>query len=125
MDDVPFTCPQNYTYTNSEVRLACNIRLTNLLCMLVFPILCALYALSVWILITCSERTGQKCEFKSVQFLRLYKNALFSDNGYSRIIDDEDDSIDFEENRVLFDEEEEFIKAELDTFNSNSNFDSA
>ncbi|CAG8607140.1 18424_t:CDS:2 [Racocetra fulgida] len=62
---------------------------------------------------------------RSVQFLKLYKNALFSDNGYSRIIDDDDDSIDFEENRVLFDEEEEFIKAELDTFNSNSNSDSA
>ncbi|CAG8516270.1 16880_t:CDS:2 [Racocetra persica] len=70
--------------------------------MLIFPILCALYASSVWILITCSERTGQ-----------------------SRIIDDDDDGIDFEENRVLFDEEEEFIKAELDTFNSNSNSDSA
>ncbi|RIB28264.1 hypothetical protein C2G38_2059797 [Gigaspora rosea] len=127
MGDIPFTCPQNYTYETSELRLACNIRLTNLLCMLVFPILCVLYAMSVWILISCSKRTGQKCEFKSVRFLKLYKNALFSDHGYSRILDedDDDDDIDFEENRVVFDEEEEFIKAELDNFKLNSNLDLA
>ncbi|CAG8565042.1 43689_t:CDS:2 [Gigaspora margarita] len=114
MGDIPFTCPQNYTYETSELRLACNIRLTNLLCMLIFPILCVLYAMSVWILISCSKRTGQKCEFKSVRFLKLYKNALFSDHGYN-----------FEENRVVFDEEEEFIKAELDNFKLNSNLDLA
>lgn len=127
MGDIPYTCPQNYTYETSELRLACNIRLTNLLCMLIFPILCVLYAMSVWILISCSKRTGQKCEFKSVRFLKLYKNALFSDHGYSRILDedDDDDSIDFEENRVVFDEEEEFIKAELDNFKLNSNLDLA
>ncbi|CAG8692201.1 5866_t:CDS:2, partial [Dentiscutata heterogama] len=123
MGDIPLTCPQDYTYETSEIRLACNIRLTNLLCMLVFPILCVLYGISVWILITCSKRTGQKCEFKSIQFLKLYKNALFSDNGYSRVMDEDDDDIDFEENRIIFDEEEEFIKAELDNFKSNSNLD--
>ncbi|CAG8696868.1 2209_t:CDS:2 [Dentiscutata erythropus] len=95
MGDIPLACPQDYTYETSEIRLACNIRLTNLLCMLVFPILCVLYGISVWILITCSRRTGQKCEFKSVQFLKL----------------------------IIFDEEEEFIKAELDNFKSNSNLD--